>query len=441
MRHVCFCSASRFFDNGRPIKQNPRQMNDFQIENDAILSGLFLTLLAVLFYSKESTHLFWQKLYGIVPPLLFCYLIPGILNSYQIIHGESSGLYGFATKYLLPASLILLLSTANLKAILGLGNKALFIFFTGTLGIIVGGPIALYSVSFFSDSFQMAAQEGSYWKGLVTITGSWIGGSSSQLALKEVYGCSEELFVIILVIDALVANVWTAILFYGAGISQKIDTWLGADATLIEDVKKSILSYQEIKDKPADLKDLSFILGVGFGGTALAHAGSAFISKLFVPNMDWLVAHGLEPFASQFLWLILLSTTIGILLSFTRVRKMERLGSTDFATLFIYFLIMTIGMRLDLFHIGANVGLLAVAIIWMLIHILSMFVAAKIIKAPFFFVAVGSQANIGGVATAPAVAAAFHPSLAPVGVLLAVLSHVLGTYAGIISAWLMGFVD
>jgi uncharacterized membrane protein len=416
-------------------------MNDFQIENDAILSGLFLTLLAVLFYSKDSTHLFWQKLYGIVPPLLFCYLIPGILNSYQIIHGGSSGLYGFATKYLLPASLILLLSTANLKAILGLGNKALFIFFTGTLGIIVGGPIALYSVSFFSDSFQMAAQEGSYWKGLVTITGSWIGGSSSQLALKEVYGCSEELFVIILVIDALVANVWTAILFYGAGISQKIDTWLGADATLIEDVKKSILSYQEIKDKPADLKDLSFILGVGFGGTALAHAGSAFISKLFVPNMAWLVAHGLEPFASQFLWLILLSTTIGILLSFTRVRKMERLGSTDFATLFIYFLIMTIGMRLDLFHIGANVGLLAVAIIWMLIHILSMFVAAKIIKAPFFFVAVGSQANIGGVATAPAVAAAFHPSLAPVGVLLAVLSHVLGTYAGIISAWLMGFVD
>jgi uncharacterized membrane protein len=120
---------------------------------------------------------------------------------------------------------------------------------------------------------------------------------------------------------------------------------------------------------------------------------------------------------------------------------MEKLGSTDFATLFIYFLIMTIGMRLDLFNIGANVGLLAVAGIWMLIHIISMIVAAKIIKAPFFFVAVGSQANIGGVATAPAVAAAFHPSLAPVGVLLAVLSHVIGTYAGIISAWLMRFVE
>lgn len=416
-------------------------MNYFQIENDAILAGLFLILLAGLFYSADSKNVFWKRLYGFIPPLLFCYLIPGFLNSYHLIDGEASGLYRFATNYLLPASLILLLSTANLKAIFGLGNKALFIFFTGTVGIIVGGPIALWVVSFFSDSFNQVAYEAGYWKGLVTITGSWIGGSSSQLALKEIYGCSEELFVIILVIDALVANVWTALLFYGAGVTQKIDAWLGADASLIEDVKKNILKYKETKDRPADLKDLTFILGIGFGGTAVAHACSGFISNFFTPHRDWLISHGLEPFASQFLWLILLSTTIGILLSFTRVRKMEKLGSTDFATLFIYFLIMTIGMRLDLFNIGANVGLLAVAVIWMLIHISSMLIAAKISKAPFFFVAVGSQANIGGVATAPAVAAAFHPSLAPVGVLLAVLSHVIGTYAGIISAWLMRLVE
>lgn len=416
-------------------------MNYFQIENDAIIAGLFLILLAGLFYSADSNNVIWKRIYGVIPPLLFCYLIPGFLNSYHMINGETSGLYRFATNYLLPASLILLLSTANLRAIFGLGSKALLIFFAGTFGIIIGGPIAFYVVSSFSDSFNVAAHEAGYWKGLVTITGSWIGGSSSQLALKEIYGCSEELFVIILVIDALVANFWTALLFYGAGISDKIDAWLGADASSIEEVKKNILKYKETKDKPADLNDLAFILGVGFGGTAIAHACSGFISNFFIPHRDWLISHGLEPFASQFLWLILLSTTIGILLSFTRVRKMEKLGSTDFATLFIYFLIMTIGMRLDLFNIGANVGLLAVAVIWMLIHIIIMIFAAKISKAPFFFVAVGSQANIGGVATAPAVAAAFHPSLAPVGVLLAVLSHVIGTYAGIISAWLMRLVD
>lgn len=416
-------------------------METWQIKNDAIIAGLFLIILAGLFYTSESKNKFWKKLYGVVPPLLFCYLIPGFLNSYNIIIGEISGLYNFSTKYLLPASLILLLSTANLKAIFGLGSKALITFFAGSIGIIIGGPIALGLVSLGSETFSQAAQDGEYWKGLVTITGSWIGGSSSQLALKEIYGCSEELFVIILVIDALVANTWTALLFYGASITKKIDKWLGADISLIEEVRNNILKYKETKDKPADLKDLSFILAVGFGGTAIAHAASGFISQMFLPHKTWLISHGLEPFSSQFLWLILFSTSIGILLSFTKVRKMEKLGSTDFATLFIYFLIMTIGMRLDLFNIGANPGILAVTVIWMFIHIAFMLVAAKIIKAPFFFVAVGSQANIGGVATAPAVAAAFHPSLAPVGVLLAVLSHVIGTYAGIISAWLMGFIN
>lgn len=410
------------------------------IINDTIIAGTFIAFLSFLFYSSKLEQTFWKRLYGFIPPLLFCYLIPGILNSFSIIDGNKSELYSFSTKYLLPAALILLTSTANLKAIFGLGSKALITFFAGTVGIIIGGPIAFAIVGAFSDSFREVALQDGYWKGLVTITGSWIGGSSSQLAIKEIYGCSEELFIIILVIDALIANMWTGVLFYGAGISSKIDKWLKADVSSIEEVKATILKYKETRDKPADLNDITFILAVGFGGTAFAHALSTLIFNILLPHKEWLLNHGLEPFSSQFLWLILISTTLGIALSFTKIRKMEKLGSTDFATLFIYFLIMTIGMRLDLFSIGANMGLLAVTIIWMLIHIIIMLVTAKIIRAPFFFVAVGSQANIGGVATAPAVASAFHPSLAPLGVLLAVLSHVIGTYGGIISAWLFSFV-
>ena len=411
-----------------------------KIQNDAVIPGCFIVIRYFLFSKSESKNKYWKAVFGFVPALLFCYIIPGFLNSFGIIDGEASGLYQFSTKLLLPAALILLTSTADLKAILGLGQKALIIFFAGSIGIVLGGPIALKIVSESSSSFQLASQTEGYWKGLVTITGSWIGGSSSQLALKEIYGCSEELFVIILVIDALVANIWTAILFYGAGITDKIDRWLKADTTSIEEVKANILKYKETKDKPADLKDITKILAVGFGGTAVAHVLSSYISDTLLPHKAWMLDHGLEPFNSQFLWLVLISTTIGIGLSFTKIRKLEKLGSTDFATLFIYFLIMTIGMRLDLFSIGANFGLLAVVVLWMLIHVVVMLIVAKVIRAPFFFVAVGSQANIGGVATAPAVASAFHPSLAPVGVLLAVLSHVIGTYAGILSAWLMNFV-
>ncbi|SOE24171.1 Uncharacterized membrane protein [Spirosomataceae bacterium TFI 002] len=407
------------------------------VTNDAILLGILLVFLFLIFWGSKFDNKWLVKIFSVIPALLLCYLIPGLLNSFNIISGDNSDLYRVTTNYLLPAALILLTSTANIRAILGLGKTALLTFLSGTVGIIIGGPLALFIVMKASDSFAVQVVDMEYWKGLITVTGSWIGGSSSQLALKEVYGCSEELFAIILVLDAIVANIWTAVLIYGAGIHQKIDKWLKADSSAIEDVKQRILAYKEEKDKPADLLDLSLILAVGFGGAALAHALSFGLSEVLTPFKSSLEAYGLEPFTSKFLWLILLSTTIGIGFSFTKLRSLEKLGSSDIATLMIYFLIMTIGTRLNLFGIGANGGLLLVIVIWMFIHIAIMLVTARVLKAPFFFVAVGSQANIGGVATAPAVASVFHPSLAPVGVLLAVLSHILGTYGGIITAWLM----
>jgi len=411
------------------------------ITHDAIILGLLLVFLSLIFHTSRSKHPAWQRFYDWVPALLLCYIFPGALNSLGVISGEQSSLYTVASQYLLPAALVLLTSTADLRSILQLGNKALFVFLAGTGGIIIGGPIALALVSWASPDFHRQAVDQELWKGLVTISGSWIGGSSSQIALKEIYGCSEPLFVIILVVDAIVANVWTACLIYGAAFNDRINRFLKADTTSIEEVKQRILHFRQEPDRPANLTDLATILAVGFGGAAVAHAGAKGLTGAFEPHAVWMRGHGLEPFLSNFLWVVILSTTLGIGLSFTRLRRLEKLGTTDMATLFIYFLIMTIGMRLDLSNISGNWGLFAVAIVWMLIHILIMVVAARLLRAPYFFVAVGSQANIGGVATAPAVASVFHPILAPVGVLLAVLSHVLGTYGGIACAWLMRLVQ
>jgi uncharacterized membrane protein len=406
------------------------------IEHDGIILGIFLIILAVIFHTGQLKNRYWKKFYDWVPALLLCYLFPSALNSLGIISGEQSKLYTIASQYLLPAALIWLTSSADIRSILRLGNKALLVFLAGTLGVIIGGPIALYIVTSLSPAMHQTAIEQEWWKGLITITGSWIGGSSSQIALKEVYGCSEAFFVIILIVDAIVANVWTACLIYGAAYSGKIDYFLKADNSSIEAVKERILQYKQPRDKAADMVDLATILAVGFGGAAVAQALAKGISTTLQPHTDWLKTYGLEPFTGHFLWVIILSTTLGIVLSFTKVRRLEKLGTTDLSTLFVYFLIMTIGMRLNLANISGNGGLFLVAIIWIIIHALFSFIAAKWLKAPYFFVAVGSQANIGGVSTAPAVASVFHPVLAPVGVLLAVLSHILGTYGGIISAWL-----
>lgn len=407
------------------------------ISHDGIILGILLGALAFIFWTSDSARPFWRKLYTYVPALLLCYIIPGFLNSFGVIDGEKSALYTVSSQYLLPAALVLLTSTADIRSILRLGDKALLVFLAGTFGIILGGPLAFWAVGAIAPGFREAAIEQELWKGLVTISGSWIGGSSSQLALKEIYGCGEELFAIILVVDALIANTWTACLIYGAGISGRIDRWLKADGRSIEEVKLRIKNYRGPSDKPADIRDIALILAVGFGGAAVARGFAVGITALLEPFRPALEANGFSPFLSEFLWVIILSTSLGIGLSFTKVRQLEKLGATDFATLFIYFLIMTIGMRLDLFALQGNFGLLAVVVLWMIFHILVMLLAAKWLRAPYFFVAVGSQANIGGVATAPAVASVFHPSLAPVGVLLAVLSHILGVYGGILSAWLM----
>ncbi|MVM36400.1 DUF819 family protein [Spirosoma sp. HMF3257] len=407
------------------------------ISNDAIILGIFLVLLTLIFKTSQSPHPFWVKAYTYLPSLLLCYIVPASMNSLGIISGAQSSLYKVSTNYLLPAALVLLTSTADLPSILRLGKKALITFLSGTVGIIVGAPIALWLVMWLLPGFREQAIANEYWKGLVTISGSWIGGSSSQLALKEIYGCSEALFAIILVVDAVVSTTWTACLIYGAAYREKIDGWLHADTSSIEEVKQGILAYKEEPDRPANLLDLSTILALGFGGGALAHALAFVLSTNLQPYKATLATYGLDPFTSNFLWVVILSTSLGIALSFTGLRKLEKLGTTDLATLFVYFLIMTIGMRLDLSNLGGNMGLFLVAVIWMLIHILFMLVTARLIKAPYFFVAVGSQANIGGVSTAPAVASIFHPALAPVGVLLAVLSHILGTYGGLITAWFM----
>ena len=123
-----------------------------------------------------------------------------------------------------------------------------------------------------------------------------------------------------------------------------------------------------------------------------------------------------------------------MILSFTKARELEGVGASRIGSVFIYILVATIGMKMNVLAIFDNPGLFIIGLIWMMIHASMLIAVAKVIKAPFFFMAVGSQANVGGAASAPIVASAFHPSLAPVGVLLAVLGYAIGTYG----AWVCG---
>jgi len=406
--------------------------------NDAVVLGLLFLILAFVFSTSNSKNKFWQKFYKFIPPLLLCYFIPGILNSIGIISADSSQLYFVASRYFLPASLVLLTLSIDLKAILKLGPKALIMTFTATVSIIIGGPFAILVVKSFAPEIVGGSGADEVWRGLATIAGSWIGGGANQTAMKEIFGASDNLFSAIIAVDVIAYSIWMAVLLYGAGVTEKIDKYLNADTSSIDDVKGKIEQYHKSIIRIPTLADLMKIMAVAFGITGLSHFLGDIIAPYFQSNFPETAKFSLT---SSFFWIVLLATTGGFLLSFTKAKELEGAGASKIGSLFLYILIASIGMSMDIFAFFDNPGLLLIAVIWILFHAVIMIAVGKLIKAPLFFIAVGSQANIGGAASAPIVASAFHPSLATVGVILAVLGYAVGTYGAWISAILMSYVS
>lgn len=414
--------------------------------NDAIVLGLLMLVLGLIFYTSNLDHKYWKTFYKYIPALLLCYLVPAILNSVGLISSEwdvvnetgevvkeESQLYFVASRYLLPASLVLLTLSIDLKAILNLGWKALLMFFVGTLGIVIGGPIAILIVSYISPETLNGTGPDAIWRGLSTLAGSWIGGGANQAAMLEIFEYNQKKYGAMVLVDIFVANLWMAIILLGIGQRNIIDKWLKADNSAIDNLKNKVSTFEKSVSRKSTLSDVMIILAMGFTGVALGHWLSKIISTYLTTNFEIFrdKSSALSSFSGEFFWMITIATVFGIILSFTKLKRYEGVGASKFGSVFIYILVATIGMKMDLTTVTENPGLIGIGLIWMSIHAILLILVAKFIKAPYFFLALGSQANVGGAASAPVVASAFHPSLTSVGVLLAVFGYVVGTYAAI----------
>ena len=451
--------------------------------NDAIVFGLLMVVLALIFTSANSQRPFWKTFYTYVPALLLCYFVPALLHwplgliAYDwytpafhealaelgasvpegLSFGETnkylketvgldpadfaaykghSQLYFVASRYLLPASLILLCLNIDVRGIINLGWRAIVMFLAATLSIVLGGPIALLIITYlFPDLIGLDPEQ--LWRGLSTIAGSWIGGGANQTAMREIFEVPTGIFGQMIIVDVLVANIWLGFLLFGAGRSARIDRWLKADNSAISELTERVEAYSAgVKRSPTTVSTFQ-LLGVAFGGVALAHWGADTIAPFFGQFGETLERLRLTTLRSGFFWLVVIATTVGFALSFTRARRLEGVGASRWGSVFIYVLVATIGMQMNIGDIFSNLGLFAVGVIWMLVHVIILLTVAYLIRAPFFYVAVGSQANVGGAASAPVVASAFSPALAPVGAIMAVLGYALGTYGALICAYLM----
>jgi uncharacterized membrane protein len=323
------------------------------ITNDAVIFGILMVLLALIFRTAAIKTSFWIKFYKIIPVILLCYFLPSLLNTFGLVDAEASNLYFVASRFLLPACLVLLTLSIDLKEIFKLGPKALIMFFAATIGVIIGGPLAILIVSYINPEFVGGIGPDAVWRGMSTIAGSWIGGGANQAAMYELFQPSNELYSISITVDVIVAELWMAVLLLGISRSDQIDKFFKADSSAITTLKDKIEAYSLSITKIPTTTDFMLLLGIAFGITGLSHAMADWIAPAIAINAPYLSKLSLD---SQFFWIVVLATTFGITLSFTKLRQLEGAGASKIGTVFIFILVATIGMKMDVTAIFHNPG-------------------------------------------------------------------------------------
>lgn len=375
------------------------------------------TVLGVIFWLSGIPRL--QKVFEVTPPVIYAYFIPTLSTTVGITP-SSSVTYDWMVRYLLPVALILLMITIDLKSVAKLGGMALIMVAAGTLGIVIGAPVALLVFGGFLPEDA--------WMGLAALSGSWIGGTANMVAIAESVGTPDALMGPVIVVDTVVGYGWMGVLLFFSGWQHRWDSRINAHTEALEETNRR-LAEAETHRHPVELRWVAVIVAVAFGGAVVA-----------VALGDLLPALGDPTIISSTTWAVLIVVTVGLLLSLTPMRSLEDHGASRVGYLALYLLLTAIGSKADLGAVLEAPAFLGAGVLWIAIHVGILLLVARLIRAPLFFVATGSMANIGGAASAPVVAGVYHPAMAPVGLLMAVVGYVLGIYAALGAAWLLSLV-
>ncbi|MBT8487689.1 MAG: DUF819 family protein [Gemmatimonadetes bacterium] len=376
-------------------------------------------LVALVFWVSGLPR--YSHLFEVIPPVIYVYFLP-MLTTTAGITPASSPAYDWMTRYLLLFALLLLMISVDLRSVTKLGPVALFMVVAGTVGIVVGGPV---SFLIFGSFLPPDA-----WTGFAALSGSWIGGTANMVAIAESVGTPESAFGPIIVVDTVVGYGWMGILLVFAGWQHRFDERTGANTSAIEETNERLAELDQDRH-PTTMRDAAVMIGMGMAGA---------VGAFEIAQTDLFPALGDPTIISKTTWAILIVVTGGLLLSFTRLREYEKVGASHLGYTALYLLLAGIGAQADLRAVLQAPVYLAAGAVWIAIHVGILLLAARIVRAPLFFVATGSMANIGGAASAPVVAGVYHPAMAPVGLLMAVAGYILGIYGALVCAWLLSIV-
>ena len=388
-------------------------------------AALLAAVLAAVFALSRVPAL--KRVFDVVPPVIWAYFVPMLLTTFGVTQPYTpetattaeyiNPAYSIMGYVLLPMALFLLMLTIDLKAIASMGRLALIMLLVGTFGIVIGAPIAFLAVGQFVEGADT-------WKQLASLSGSWIGGTANMVAIQESVALRDLGPVI--VVDTVVGYGWMAILLFLAKYQDRFNAWVGADTSAMDRVNETLRQIDTTR-RPISIETGAIIIGMGIGAAVLARYLGGLLPSLGDPTI-----------ISGGTWAVLIAVTVGLALSFTRLRDLEADGASRIGYVALYLLLTSIGAQGDLGAVLEAPLLLLTGVVWLAVHIGLLFLAAKLLRAPLFFVATGSMANVGGAASAPIVASVYHPAMAPVGLLMAVGGYVLGIYAALGCAWMLG---
>ncbi|MDH4046427.1 MAG: DUF819 family protein [Gemmatimonadota bacterium] len=385
------------------------------ITDPTAIAGTLTAIIAALFWVSGVARI--QRLFEVIPVVLLAYFLPTIATAVRLIPPQSPA-YDWITQYMLTLALFLLMVTVDLRSVVRLGPMALIMMLAGSLGIMIGAPLVLI---LFGPALPPDA-----WKGIAALAGSWIGGSANMVAVAESVGTPDALFGPMIIVDTIVGYGWMAILLFLSAWQSRFDRWNHARTGAIEETNRH-LAELDAHRVPLDLRSTGLIVLGGFAAATLAVAIGQRLPELGNPKI-----------ISHTTWTVLLVVTVGLILSLTPMRRLEERGASRIGYAALYLMMAAIGAQADLRAVLEAPVFLLVGVVWIGIHVGTLLIVARLIRAPLFFVATGSMANVGGTASAPVVATMYHPAMAPVGLLMAVLGYVVGTYAGLGLAWFLG---
>lgn len=382
------------------------------ITNGFTYIAVLIFLAAMLVWLQKYTK---SKFFDFVPPIVLLYLITMILCTLGVWDMEATKpAYSALKNNLLYGMIFLMLLRCDIRKIIKLGPKMLGGFFAASVSIGLGFIIT-YAI-------MHSALGSEAWKALGALCGSWMGGSGNMIAVQAAFNIGEADMAYALVVDSIDYSIWVMFLLWAINLAPKFNKWVKADTKTLDEVSRKLEDDAKAIDGPITFVNLIFLLGLGLLVSAVGQNIGAAIN-------------GVAPFLDKATWTVLFITIAGLICAVTPIGKMA--GASELSNVLLYSVVALLASRASFLELtDAPVWIIAGFMI-LAIHGIIMVILAKIFKLDMFTCGVASLANIGGSASAPILAGAYSGALVPVGVLMALMGYVIGTFGGIIVANIM----